>query len=430
MPSPDRPSPALLAANARLVELRTAWQQQSAASSGQQEPENKKVEGQTSPTAVPWSSSSSLPAHLGWGSTAVANHLRQAEARRQEAQRKSVAHAWGRKNCNSHSHSRAATQPTSIDVKQPPSSSSSLIKLYPDIGLGMLRRERAASGRIWLLLRHGDVNGRGWIYVADAQKMLTDKESAWRVCGRRQLRNLLRQGQGIFWQRDKARIWLRSATKVAHALGVVRLTGRPVGLSAAALVSGIGDVRAHLYAAFHSGRTKETPRGTQAMPIARDTLAGLSGVGASSQRAYEARTGLNVQANFAVGDLSTKETQEKHAWTKGQALFELQDFRGQQGRKGEIYLAWQLPNTYIGQHPKRPLGRQKRINRELKDLVMKGMPGNVGETSETNRLDKIYFSNGKLAAKIYGRDVERHLYWKRQRTGNGRFDLWQQWAGQ
>jgi len=162
------------------------------------------------------------------------------------------------------------------------------------------------------------------------------------------------------------------------------------------------------------------------MPIARETMAELSGVGRSSQRAYEERVGVEVQANFAVGDISTKENQENRAWVQGQALFELKDYRGQQGKKGKTYLAWQLPNTYIGQHRRRPRGRQKRINRKLKDLVMKGMPGNVGGTSELRQPEKIYYPNGKLAAKAYGRDTERELYWKRHRTGNGRFDLWQQ----
>jgi hypothetical protein len=192
------------------------------------------------------------------------------------------------------------------------------------------------------------------------------------------------------------------------------------------MVEGIGAFRAHLYAAFHSGRTKDTPHGEQAMPIARDTLAGLSGVGRSSQRTYEERVGLQVQANFAIGHLATKENQEKQAWHQGQALFELKDYRGQQGKKGKTYLAWQLPNTYIGQHQHRPKGRQKRINRKLKDLVMKGMPGNVEGTDEARKLEKLYFPNGKLAAKTYGRDSEQELYWKRHRTRNGRFDLWQQ----
>jgi hypothetical protein len=35
------------------------------------------------------------------------------------------------------------------------------VKLYPDIGLAMLRREQTAAGRLWLLLR-------GWMGRAGA----------------------------------------------------------------------------------------------------------------------------------------------------------------------------------------------------------------------------------------------------------------------
>jgi hypothetical protein len=307
----------------------------------------------------------------------------------------------------------------------------------------MLRQELTAPGRLWLMLRYLDREGSGVFRIDILPQHLTSPSSPLRLCGNRQLRNLLRDGEGVYWTRDKEHIWLHSAAKVAYTLGVEQLTGRPVALPVAALLDGIGTFRAHLYTAFHSGRTKDTPYGEQAMPIARETMAELSGVGRSSQRAYEEQVGVEVQANFAVGDISTKENQENRAWVQGQALFELKDYRGQQGKKGKTYLAWQLPNTYIGQHRHRPRGRQKRINRELKDLVMKGMPGNVGGTIETQKLvsraealsvvegeverpEKVYYPNGKLAARAYGRDPEQELYWRRHRTGNGRFDLWQQ----
>ncbi|MBK9055829.1 MAG: hypothetical protein IPL78_34475 [Chloroflexi bacterium] len=250
------------------------------------------------------------------------------------------------------------------------------------------------------------------------------ESSPWRLCGQRQWRNLLRDGDGVFWTRDREQIWLRSVAKVALALGVDRLAGRPVALPVAALVEGIGAFRAHLYTAFHSGRTKESTRGRQVMPIARVTLAGLSGVGASSQRAYEKQTKLKVQANFAVGEVATEENRENRAWTQGQAVFELTDYRGQQGRKGETYLAWQLPNSYLGQHQHRPKGRQKRINRELKDLVMQGMPGNVeGRVRRTQRNGITPMAKRRLSLRPAGK---RELYWKRDRTGNGPYEVWQQ----
>jgi hypothetical protein len=369
-----------------------------------------------------------LPDHLGWGSRALTAVLRRPA---QESSSGTDDQEWL-------AHVKETAVPTSAAVGAPGKPSTphhtattgpylpDWVKLYPDIGLGMLRQELTAPGRLWLMLRYLDKEGGGALRIDIIKQHLTQKSSSVRLCGKRQLRNLLQDGEGVYWTRDKEYIWLRSAAKVACRLGVERLTGRPVALPIAALLDGIGTFRAHLYTAFHSGRTKDTPYGEQAMPIARETMAELSGVGRSSQRAYEERVGIEVQANFAVGDLSTKGNQENRAWVQGQALFELKDYRGQQGKKGKTYLAWHLPNTYLGQHRHRPRGRQKRINRELKDLVMKGMPGNVERTSETQRPEKVYYPNGKLAAKAYGRDPERELYWKRHRTGNGRFDLWQQ----
>lgn len=298
------------------------------------------------------------------------------------------------------------------------------VKLYPDIGLGMLRQEMTAPGRLWLLLRYLDGEGKGSFRIDSVVQTLTPKTSALRLCGKRQLRNLLRAGECLFWTRGKERIWLRSAAWVAHGLGVNRLHGRPVALPLSALLSGIGAFRAHLYTAFHSGRRKETRTGRQTMPIARETLAGLSGVGRSSQRSYESQVGVTVTPNFAVGDLLTKENQEKRAWGQGQALFELRDYFGEQGRPGNCYLAWQLPNSYVGQHQQRPKGRQKRINRQLKDLVTKGTPGNVEGADGPQPSRKRYYPQGKLAVQASSRYPTHEVYWRER--GNGRYALWQQ----
>lgn len=434
------PSAPLLEANRQLHALREQLKGQ------RQLNEPARLPGQPS-DGLPWNADGSvrdgalleslaaLPDHLGWGSAALTAVLRR---RQQAANAVDDGQAWVNSLPQEFTLSSTESKPARDQTESPPTQnfpSSDTVKLYPDIGLGMLRQEMTAPGRLWLMLRYLDIEGRGAIRIDIIIKTLTKKSSKLRLCGQRQLRKLLNDGEGVFWSRDEEWVWLYSAAKVAYALDVVRLTGRPVALPVTALVDGIGAFRAHLYAAFHSGRSRNTPYGEQAMPIARDTLAGLSGVGRSSQRAYEERAGIDVQANFAVGDLATKENQEKRAWAKGQALFELKDYRGQQGKKGKTYLAWQLPNSYSGQHRHRPWGRQKRINRELKDLVMKGMPGNVGETRETGvpcgtrKPEKVYYPNGKLVAKVYGRDPKQELYWKRHRTGNGRFDLWQQLGG-
>ncbi len=280
----------------------------------------------------------------------------------------------------------------------------SSVKVYPDIALGMLRREQAATGRVWLLLRAIDVDGRGWLAADETRAVLCDIESPLRLCGRRRLRQLLAQGEGLFWQRDgRDRIWLRGPARVAAGLGVARLGNRPIDVPTATLLGGIGDVRAHLYATFHSGRAREMTnvelrmtndeRATNSpyvlhhsslgAPIARDTLADLSGVCPRSQAAYERRAGIIARANIALGERVTAggppgPAEQERAWRHGRALFHFKDHHGQQGPPRATYLAWRLPNDYgAGRgHRQRPKGRQKRINRQLADLFTKGMTGN------------------------------------------------------
>jgi hypothetical protein len=385
-----QPSPALLAANRRLRELRQGRNNQGTAGSGNYSP--------------PANPAASLPPHLGWESAGVTAVLRRGESRPQTADE-------GR---TTNDEQAAVVGPSSFVIGP-----SSFIKLYPDIGLAMLRRELSAPGRLWLLLRLVDRAGEGKLRIVVVEEAITNPDSPHRLCGKRQLRNLLKAGEGLFWTRDRDTLWLRSAAKVAHGLGVTRLTGRPVALPLPVLLGGIGDFRAQLYAAFHSGRGKPNNR-ARTMPIARQTLHNLSGVGRSSQRAYERRAGVTAQTNYAVGETAAPHTQEKRAGQQGTAVFTLTDSDGQQGQQGQSYLAWQLPNSYDGRHQQRPKGRQRRINRELKDLVMKGMPGNVEEGADAKRYGRVFFTNGKLAAQAYGRDPHGDRYWPtvgRQRPG-------------
>src|SRR5690606_34173427 len=98
--------------------------------------------------------------------------------------------------CNPDPPADAARDPASPPVRSqqsarreahPEPAPDTLIRLYPDIALGMLRHELEAVGRIWLLLRHIDHNGRGWVDIDEARRRLTAKGGALRTCGWRQL---------------------------------------------------------------------------------------------------------------------------------------------------------------------------------------------------------------------------------------------------
>ncbi|KAA3656635.1 MAG: hypothetical protein DWQ04_30565 [Chloroflexi bacterium] len=388
-------SPALLAAQQYLLERR----RQLTKNKKRKTENGKRLTDDRSPFT-------SLLAHLGWGSEALTAVLRNHSPQEQD---------------NLHNEQVFDEDETAVSHPAPSyptiTPQAQTVKLYPDIARGMLRQEQAAAGRLWLLCRSLDGAGQGWFRIANLRRTLTTDTSSLRVCGWRQLRNLLNQGNGIFWTRDKERIWLKSAAHVAANLRVEKLTGKPVSVPVKALTGKIGQVRAQLYAAFHSGRA----RAAQRQPIARDTLAELTGVGRRTQLAYESLTGMAVQHNYAIGAPYSAETAEKHAWHQGQATFVFQDSHGTQGRPGRSYIAWQLPNSYGGCHPHVAKGRQRRINRKLADLVTKGAPGNNKE-----RFPKRYYPDGKQAVKTASRHPEWAVYWWRQRAGNGRSDLWQQ----
>lgn len=415
IPSPT-PSPALLAANRCLYALREQAQQNRLSLTVQDSPQPPAQDGDmppwvnsvsTQPEQELASAIATLPAHLGWGSTTLSAHLRQKRKPQPATPPSSPVNPPARPN----------TQPVGQDKA---SRLPDFVKLYPDIGLGMLRQSLAAPGRIWLLLRLLDSQGCGWVSLDTARAQLTGKEAALRVCGWRQLRNLLRQGDGIFWQRDRTRIWLHSLAKTAQALGISRLTGRPVRLPVSALTGTMGNTRAHLYAAFHSGRMQDT---REARPISRHALAVLSGVGATSQRHYEEKTKVRTQANYAAGDVVDAENGKERAWQVGRALFKLHDVNGRHGQAGRVYWAWRLPNSYTGPHQRAPKGRQRRVNRELRDLVMQGMPGNGEETVACQaKPERRYFDNGCQAAKVWNRKTA-DLYW-RSSNRNGRAGWW------
>ncbi len=381
------PSATLLAAQQRLLNLRQTRQ---AKQTPPALPMPTKPHGRCSPTTN--NPLHTLPTHLGWYSERVTAVLQQHHLRQQ-----TIIDSHG----DNHWLEYPQTDPPSD--QQPESPSTAVVKMYPDIALALLRNKLAASGRIWLLLRHLDTKGQGWIDVDAARAQLTPKDSPLRVCGWRQLRNLLAAGAGIFWQREGDRLWLRGISKVANYLAVEKLVGRPVAISLKTLLQNIGTVRAHFYATFHSGRKTK--------PVARETLALITAVPTRTQRLYDRRAKVQRQANFALGPRVNTAAAEDQAWQQGQAGFHLTDYNGKQGPPGTTYLAWQLPNSYTAPHKPQPRGRQQRINRELADLLTQGTTGNNQAAIEFN---KRYFGSGRGAVSAAAKSTQKSkdsIYW-------------------
>lgn len=364
-----------------------------------------------------------FPGHLGWGSDPLSRALR---------------------NCSSLSTRQSAKfkeplRPQETALPDSPKidcaarlSNHEWIRVYPDLALALLRNKIAAPGRIWLLLKHIDEEGRGWLERKDVDRFLAQEGSKYRVCGRRQLRKLLSAGDGIFWRRSGGRIWLKSASKVAVTLNVRRLGGYPVSMPLNILLQGIGEVRAHLLGCYHSGHAGKDGL---SKPIARSTLKDISSLSPRTQQKYEHRAGIFRQVNFVVGGRVRSSDIENRAWRHGRALFIYTDRQGRFGSSGAVYTAWQLPNSYRGPHGIRPKGRQKSINREIADLFTKGITGNStlledDTRSSFERFSRRYFSNGQAAAKIYNLDPGRDRYWKGRVRPCSSDQIWHVFSGQ
>jgi hypothetical protein len=367
--------------------------------------------------------SASLPEHLGWGSEPLTRALRynSKSLTRQDLSVSEPAHPQ-----------------ESVPLLAPGSgcggrlSNQERIRIYPDLALALLRSRLVATARIWFLLKHIDKEGRGWFNRRDVDSFLAQRNSEYHVCGQRQLRKLLAKGDGIFWRRSGGRLWLRSTSKVAAQLHLQRLSGHPVSMPLAILLRGIGEVRAHLFGCFHSGRAGDDGL---SKPIARSTLKKISSLSARTQRNYELRAAISRQVNFTIGGRVTSRDLENRGWRHGRALFIYSDLQGLFGLPGLEYTAWQLPNSYRGPYDIQPNGRQKSINREIADLFMKGITGNGvlledSNGSSFNRVPGRYFKNGQAAATSYNLNPRQDRYWKGKVRAYSSNQLWHVFSGQ
>ncbi len=311
----------------------------------------------------------------------------------------------------------------------PLASAEKTIVLYPDIAMSLLKHELAATGRIWLLLRFLDDAGRGWVSIDNARDRLTRPDADLRVCGKRQLRNLLAEGEGVFWARRNGRLWLRSLTKVAAALDIDRLRANPVALPVSVLTKKIGTVRAHLYATFHSSRNQAGLSHSKPQPIARITLQKITHVHPRIQQRYDKIARVKSHRNFGVGDVATEQAAQEAAWKHGQTLFQLSDKEGKQGKSGEQFLAWQLPNSYVGPHKVASGNQRKRVNKKLTDLLHQGTVGNGQfENTDAGLLDVVserrYCENGRFAAQAYNKNRLADIYWVNRQPSRSQAHFW------
>ncbi len=284
------------------------------------------------------------------------------------------------------------------DVDAEPTSSIHVqtLTVQPSLLVAFLKNEVAAIGRIWLLCRHLDQSGRGWLNVDELRTQLTTKNSPYYVCGWRRLRQIMQAGMQTFWQRDDVgRLWLFGTIKVAANLALTRFSGDAVELPVRDLVGSIGAVRAAFYATFHCGRASA--------PIARATLQTITGIPERTQRHYDDTADTVRVSNFSlvapVGDEDT-------LWQHGRAAFPFIDKQGKHGAVNQHYTAIRLPNSYNSVRYAPLKRKRRRLNRRLKQiLVQRGTQGN-GD----GQVQRLFFSDGKQAARVFGRNNDTYLY--------------------
>jgi hypothetical protein len=282
-------SPELLKANQRLHELRQLAQSNKATtrSSGQVPPweETSSEDSFLTVDAV-----TQLPSHLGWGSVSASLAIRSALGRHEPESDPVIAKQLRADHPSSRSisdESHSGGQPLGFSEKVASGTQLRLpldgdtIKHYPSLGIASLREEQAAIYRVWLMCRYLDVDGRGWLPVQDLREQLTGKESKLRLFCWRRLRQVLGQGHGRFWQWDKVqeRLWLYVASRIAVHLDVERLSGKPVAIPVKSVTQSIGDFKAHLYGAWHSGRKTNNP-------ISREVQRSITSIPERTQRHY------------------------------------------------------------------------------------------------------------------------------------------------
>jgi len=269
------------------------------------------------------------------------------------------------------------------------------VTAYPTLLNAAATANQAPEMRVYLLARALDPGGRGSVDLADIRRLFTGKRSKWRIYKSwRGLREVLAQGDGIFWTRENGRLWLHTPARIARALDCGRLRGLPVAMTVRPLLKSIGTVRAHFFASYESGR-RNTDR-----PISQAGLAAITGVPDRTQRAYNKRLKRKVRKNNVVTgqSYSTANIQEL-AYKHGRPVFRFVDWLGKRGPKKARYCAYRIADTRSCSHKQAAKGRLKKINRQI-DLV------NYLERGNNRKVDRTYHPDADSAAKAFNRDPE------------------------
>lgn len=316
-------------------------------------------------------------------------------------------------------------------------------RVFPSLVALVMRRndgDELAAMRLWDILHsiNREIGGPGWFDQIQVTKLLANKTTSPDsfIYGKRRLKHVLSKGEGVWWHRVKAkgkntvRIRLVSRTKVARHYGI-HLAGREVAFPLKQLFSSgrssMAQIRSVYYAAWHVGRSKKRNKN----PIARNTIAKISGCSPYQQRAYEARQRIKVKTNLAiVGDYDEYKLMRLKVYNR--PAFSFTDYKGcvNPRRKGSTYIAVRLPSSYSSPGQYQPVSsrRQKVVNRKnaanIDDPCINGGEGNNNDL----HTKPVFCSNVVEAYKQWQRYKSEDRFWAA--GGSRTCRIWMQWKGE
>lgn len=247
-------------------------------------------------------------------------------------------------------------------------------KMYPVLGQRALLLERDRELRLWCLARAVDDQGRGQVRISDlaAAARRHGIKGFSRAC----ISRLTRQGDGTFWnifERDGERwISLVGLARVALALGVDRLAGRPVVVP---FPQKLQEFRAWLtYAGFSDSE------GEYSNPISRQTLTKITGKTDRTQRNYARALGKNL-------DSHTNAAQTGQTWRRGDDIPEgyFPDYVG-----GNLELLRVLPSSFRLNVAPAARGMCRKVNRWLRHAL---------DTAARAKHERLFYHDTRAAIK-------------------------------
>lgn len=308
-----------------------------------------------------------------------------------------------------------------IVTPPPPPADYPALRVDPELGRLAVLLDQTQPFRLWLIGREltRDADGSGQITTA----ALTAALKRFGVtCDARTIRRLLAGGDGIFWNRDRDRLFLRSwgyvavqfTTQAARRRGSLLERNRP-GRREIYIQVGGGKERfaAQLYAGWLAGRSDPT--------ISREALTALFGRDRKTLRRWERDVlpgQINPRANFAqCPDWETfYDSIPEHAV----------DYRAAVRFKGRVQritrYRWQLPNTYlttgVKEHYRAGQARKvrKAVNAEL------SLPASFGRGGPL----KLYFDKPEHLHRMLRKNPEagpRYVWRGEDQSSKGIFEI-------